>query len=186
MGQEDKVEIDYSRYHNITPELAYTPPYYVHSHSRSLYKAVSQGEGELLEVKKLIEDLRFERQRVEGLVQKTWSELEAKKNNVIQNYGFPIDGKGRPEKLNNILKDFEIEVQEIRKQISNFNTMELNYNKKDSELKSIIDMYGKSVVLELYRNFIYDFLDKTKDLEIYDLFVKQKKQIGLEEKILDS
>lgn len=103
------MDFNISEYYSITPKLAYSTPVYIHSHTRSLTKAVSN-VSELKQLQGILSQVRNEKRRVDGLVQQTYQILENKKNELINNQ-FPTENN-KPKKLTKTLRELHNTVSE--------------------------------------------------------------------------
>lgn len=104
-------------YFQITPETAYSSPVYVHSHTRSLNKAIRDNE-EFQMVADTLTALKIERDRIFSLVEETHKILEDKKQELIR-AGFPVKN-GKPAKLSEKFKEVYDAIEYARTQFKNW------------------------------------------------------------------
>lgn len=156
-----KKEVDNNivgKYFTITPKLAYSSPVYIHSHTRSLNKAVANNQ-KLKSLRDLLTELKNEKQRILGLINQTYNILNDKKNELIS-MKFPTEN-GKPKKLTKILRELGETVEEASKKFQDWHdhVIILQYDHHHSIGYWVAE---KASTTEFHDNIIDGFYDNLK------------------------
>lgn len=114
--KDEQLNSKAGNYFQITPETAYSSPVYVHSHTRSLNRAIREND-ELRVISDTLDTLKIERDRIFSLVEETHQILEDKKQELIR-AGFPVKN-GKPAKLSEKFKEVYDAIEYARIQFKN-------------------------------------------------------------------
>ena len=146
-------------YFQITPETAYSSPVYVHSHTRSLNKAIRDNE-EFQMVADTLTALKIERDRIFSLVEETHKILEDKKQELIR-AGFPVKN-GKPAKLSEKFKEVYDAIEYARTQFKNWHkrtSVKYDHNKTITRWVRTTKLF-KGMANNIFDNFFVNLQRK--------------------------